>query len=70
MKHLDQIWKDWIGSAVLAIMQHKIALEDYIMTPKGAQETVEWLAVMFAFCAIDGLWATWNLWLLLLSAIW
>nr|WP_163098565.1 hypothetical protein [Acidithiobacillus ferrianus]NDU43361.1 hypothetical protein [Acidithiobacillus ferrianus] len=58
MKYLDQIWKDWAAR----IITEKLILEKYIRTEKGAQEAVEWLAVMFAFCAIDGLWAMYNLW--------
>ena len=69
MKYLDQIWKDWIGNMAIKVIENKTALEDYIMTEKGAQEAVEWLVAMFAFCAIDALWATWNLWHLLLGSI-
>lgn len=65
MKYLDQAWKDWLGEVV----ETKGALEKYIQTPKGAEEAVVWLAVMFSFCAIDALWATWNLWHLLLGSI-
>lgn len=70
MKHLDEIWKDWIGNAALTIIQNKIALEDYVMTEKGAREAVEWLAIFFLFFLIDAAWATWNLWYFLISAIW
>ena len=65
MKYLDQIWKEWIGNAALAIIREKTMWEDYIRTEKGAQEAVELMFAMFVFCAIDGLWATCNL----LSAI-
>jgi hypothetical protein len=65
MKHLDEEWNE-----VKAKTKNEIRLlEEYIRTPQGAHETVEWLVAMFAFCAIDGLWATYNLWHLLLSAI-
>jgi hypothetical protein len=67
MKYLDQAWKDWIGNAAARIIAEKVILEKYIMTPNGAREAVEWLVAMFAFCAIDALWATWNLWHLLLG---
>ncbi len=69
MKYLDQIWKDWIGRAAAAVIKNKILLEDYIMTPKGAEEAVEWLAIFFLFFLLDALWASWNLWHLLLGAI-
>lgn len=69
MKHLDQIWKDWIGNAALTIIQNKILLEKYIQTPKGAQEAVEWLVVFSLFFCVDALWATWNLWHLLFGSI-
>jgi len=69
MKYLDQIWKDWIGNAAARIIREKLILEKYFQTPKGAQEAVEWLVVMFAFCAVDGLWATYNLWNMWLSAL-
>ena len=66
MKYLDEAWKD-----LKAQVQGEIwVLEQYIMTPNGAREAVTWLAVMFAFCAVDGLWATWNLVNMWLSAIW
>jgi len=65
MKHLDETWKNWIGNIALAIIQEKIMWEDYIRTEKGAQEAVELMFALFVFCAIDGLWATYNL----LSAI-
>ena len=70
MKYLDQTWKDWIGNVAARIITEKMLLEKYIMTPNGAREAVEWLAVMFLFCAFDGLWATWNLVNMWLSAIW
>ncbi len=69
MKYLDEIWKDWISGMAARIVAEKLLLEKYIQTPKGAQEAVEWLAVMFIFCALDGLWATWNLWNMWLSAL-
>ncbi|MBU2717939.1 hypothetical protein HF563_00710 [Acidithiobacillus ferridurans] len=70
MKYLDQTWKDWIGNMAIKIIENKIALEDYIMTPKGAREAVEWLAIFFLFFCLDALWATWNLWRMLLFVIW
>ena len=70
MKHLDEIWKDWIGRAAATVIKNKILLEDYIMTPKGAEEAVVWLVVMFTFCGMNAIWALWNLWHLLLPAIW
>lgn len=69
MKHLDQIWKDWIGRAAAAVIKNKILLENYIMTQKGAEEAVVWLVVMFAFCGMNSLWALWNLWHLLFGTI-
>lgn len=69
MKHLDEIWKDWIGNAAVVIIRNKIALENYIMTPTGAREAVEWLSIMFLFCAMDALWATYDLWYFLFSVI-
>lgn len=70
MKHLDQTWKDWISDMAARIVAEKLILEKYIQTPKGAREVVEWLVAMSVFCMIDGLWASYNLWHLLLSAIW
>lgn len=66
MKHLNEEWRNLLGK----LESEKRYLEAYIQTQKGAQEAVTWLAVMFAFCAIDGLWATWNLVNMWLSAIW
>ena len=70
MKHLDEMWKDWIGDMAARVIKNKILLENYIMTQKGAEEAVEWLAIMFLFCAMDALWATYNLWYFLFSVIW
>jgi len=70
MKYLDETWKEWVGNMAANIVREKLLLEKYFQTPKGAEEAVEWLAVMFLFCAIDGLWATWNLVNMWLSAIW
>jgi hypothetical protein len=66
MKHLNEEWRDLVAR----IIEEKLLLEKYIRTEKGAQEAVEWLAVMFVFCALDAAWATWNLWNMWLSAIW
>jgi hypothetical protein len=65
MKHLNEEWRDLLGK----LESEKRYLEQYIQTPQGAREAVEWLVAMFAFCVIDALWATWNLWHLLLGSI-
>lgn len=70
MKYLDEMWKDWISNAAARIVAEKLILEKYIQTPKGAQEAVEWLVIMSIFCTLDAIWATYNLWYFLLSAIW
>ena len=70
MKYLDETWKEWVGNIAANIVREKLLLEKYIQTPKGAQEAVEWMAIFFLFFCIDALWATWNLWHMLLSAIW
>lgn len=66
MKHLNEEWRDLLGK----VQREKRDLEEYIQTPKGAREAVEWLAVMFVFCALNAAWASWNLWHILLSVIW
>lgn len=65
MKHLNEEWCDLIVKTKTEIRY----LEEYIMTEKGAHEAVEWLLAMFAFCLLDSIWAAWNLWHLLISAI-
>ncbi|WP_163098669.1 hypothetical protein GL267_008695 [Acidithiobacillus ferrianus] len=70
MKYLDQTWKDWIGDMAARIIAEKLLLEKYIRTEKGAEEAVIWLVVMGAFCALDGLWAIWNLVNMWTFAIW
>ena len=66
MKHLNEEWRDLLGK----LENEKRYLEAYIQTPKGAREVVEWLVIFFAFFVIDALWATYNLWYFLISAIW
>ena len=70
MKHLDEIWRDWIGNIAIVITENKVALEEYIQTPRGAKEAVEWLAVLVVSLAVNGIWASWMLWHTLLPAIW
>lgn len=65
MKHLNEEWRDLLGK----LESEKQYLEEYIKTPKGAREAVEWLVIFFGFFVIDALWATYNLWYFLLSAI-
>ncbi|MHB8224171.1 hypothetical protein [Acidithiobacillus sp.] len=66
MKHLNEEWRDLLGK----LESEKQHLEKYIQTPKGAEEAVVWLVVMFTFCGMNAIWALWNLWHILLSAIW
>ena len=66
MKHLGEEWRDLFGK----LESEKRYLEEYIQTPKGAKEAVEWLAIFFAFFVIDAIWATWMFWHTLLLAIW